>query len=555
VRFLVPPPDKTGFDIYVALSPDGRRLAFTAVGAEGIPRLWVRDLDKVEARMLPGTEGAGSPFWSPDSRFIGFSVGPDLKKIDPSGGPPQTLSRSDSAVGLGAWNSENVIIFGHRGAGPLQSVSAAGGVPTPVTALNKTRGDTFHSLPSFLPDGRHFIYFVGTPTPQTTGVYVGSLGAKPEEQSATRLLANASAAVFVPSLDRSTGQILYLRDNTLMAQPFDFSRLALSGEATPIAEQVDNVNVYGVFSASSSGVLAYRAARPALNLPVWVDQTGRELAPAISAPLVGATYPALSPDGKRLALVVARELWVYDLEGRPPIKLTFAGAPASPIWTPDGRRIIFEPNAPDWERVLGSLPSDGSISKPEPASPAGHLHPLTWTPDGKQLIAVRLTPVGTAYNGDIVKFAPSAEARIESVLETPLQGGLFGAALSPDGRWMAYTSDTTGSSEVWVRPYGREGAPVRVSPSGGFEPLWSKDGRELFYRGGANKVMSVKVDARAGFDFKPATLLFEGMFLRTSQVPSYGLASDGRFLMMRPVDTAPAPITVILNWTSKLQAR
>jgi Tol biopolymer transport system component len=552
VRFLVPPPPNTGFDIYLGLSPGGRRMAFTAVGVDGVPHLWVRDLDKVESRMLAGTEGAGSPFWSSDSRFIAFSVGPNIKKIDPNGGPPQALSTSDSTIGMGAWSSEDVVVFGHRAAGPLQKVSAAGGVPTAVTALNKARGDIAHSFPSFLPDGRHFIYFVATGKAETTGAYVGSLDDKPEEQSATLLLANASGAVFVPSSDRASGQILYVRAGNLMAQPFDVSGRTLRGEPTPIAERVDTVNgVYGAFSASTNGVLAYRTVKQPVFLPVWVDRTGREIAPAINSPLERAQYPALSPDGKRLALVVSGALWVYDLGGRPPIKLTFAGAPASPIWTRDGRRIIFEPNTPEWERVLVSIPSDGSMSKPEPVSPTGHLHPLSWTPDGKELMVSRLTPVGTGNNGDVVKFALSVDAKTESILETPAQDGVLGATVSPDGRWLAYTSDTTGNTEVWVKPFGREGAPVRVSPSGGLEPLWSRDGRELFYRDGANKVMTIAVDTRTGFDFKPAVMLFQGTFLRSSQAPSYALASDGRFLMLRPVDTAPNPIAVVLNWISK----
>jgi len=553
VRFVVPPPDKTGFDIYVALSPDGRRLAFTAFSADGIQRLWVRDLDKVEARMLPGTEGAASPFWSPDNKFIAFIVGAELKKIDPSGGPPQTLTRDEAGLGLGAWGSGDVILLGHRGTGPIQKIPAAGGAPTPVTVLNEARGDASHSFPSFLPDGRHFIYFVSSTKVDANGVFVGSLDAKPEEQSKTPLFSNANGAVFAPSADRSTGHILFLRDGNLMAQAFDVSGLKLSGDATPIAEQVEVVNIYGVFTASANGTLAYRNRKPALNMPVWVDRTGRELGPAINTPLQGGTYPALSPDGKRLAVIVARQLWVYDLEGRPPIKLTFDGAPASPIWTRDGQRIVFEPNALNWERTLAILPADGSTTKAEPASPMGHLHPLTWTPDGKQLIAVRLTPVGNGSNADIVKFATNPSAPIEPILETPILEGVLGATLSADGRWMAYTSNTTGNIEVWVKPYGREGAPIRVSPNGGFEPLWSRDGRELFYRNGANKIVSVAVDTRNGFDFKPAVQLFEGSFLRTSQAPSYSLAPDGRFLMMRPVDAAPAPITVVLNWTAKLQ--
>jgi Tol biopolymer transport system component len=541
------------FSTYIARSPDGRRLAFTAAGSDdNVARLWVRDIDKIESRMLPGTEYATSPFWSADNKFIAFSVGPSIKKIDPAGGSPQVLSKSDLTIGSGTWSSGDVVVFGHRGVtGPLLKVAGAGGVPAPATALNKERGDVSHSFPSFLPDGRRFIYFVNTGKPETTGVYVGSLDVQPEEQSPIRLMATASRAVFVPSPDRATGQLLYMRDGNLMAQSFDISGLTLHGEPTPVAERIEVVNeVYGVFSASANGVLAYRAVKPPLALAVWLDRNGRET-PVIDTPLDRAQYPALSPDGKRLALITARALWIYDLEGRPPIKLTSEGSPASPIWTRDGRRIVFEPNTPEWERVLVSIPADASVTKPEVVSPMGHLHPLAWTPDGNDLIASLLG----GENGDVVRFPLRPDGTLESIVSTPAQEGALGAALSPDGRWLAYTSNITGNTEIWVRPYGRDGAPVRVSPGGGAEPLWSKDGRELFYRDGATKILSVSVETRAGFSFKPPIVLYEGLFFPMPQPPSYALAPDGRFLALRPLDPSPSPITITLNGMPKPPSR
>jgi serine/threonine protein kinase len=543
VRFLISPPDKTVFDAYVAISPDGRRVAFTAEGRDG-RHLWVRDLDKVEVRRLEGTQNGGSPFWSPDSKFIAFSVGPELKKIDPSGGPPQSLIKGENPFGVGVWSSDGFILIGQRGTGSIQRLPEAGGVFTPLTALNKERGDVAHAFPSLLPDGRHFIYYVTGTNAEATGIYVGSLDKKPEEQPSTQLLKTISGAIFVSGADRSSGQILYLRGSTLMMHPFDVSALGLRGEPTPVAEEVATVNAYAVFSASPNGVLAYRANRTALGLPVWVDRNGRQVGSIVDTPLERPEYVALSPDGKRLALVANGALWVYDLEGRPPIKLTSAGAPASPIWTRDGQRIIYEPNTPEYERVLVSLAADGSSSKPEPASAEGHLHPFAWTPDGKELIAALLG----GSNGDIVRFPPRPDARLETIVETPAQEGSAGIALSPDGRWLAYTSNTTDNREVWVKPYGREGAPIRVSPSGGSQPIWAKNGRELFYRDGPNKVMSVAVNPGPIFDFEPAVVLFEGSFLQSVQPASWDLASNGQFLMLRPVDAAPSPITVILNW-------
>jgi Tol biopolymer transport system component len=546
VRFFISPPDKTVFDSYVAVSPDGRRVAFTAEGRDG-RHLWVRDLDKVEVRRLEGTQNGGSPFWSPDSKFIAFSVGPELKKIDPSGGPPQSLVKGENPFGVGVWSSDGFILIGQRGTGSIQKLPEAGGVFTPLTALNRERGDVAHAFPSLLADGRHFIYYVTGTNAEATGIYVGSLQKKPEEQPPTQLLKTTSGAIFVPTSDRSLGQILYLRGSDLMTQSFDVSALALSGEPTPIAEQVATVNAYAVFSASANGVLAYRANRPLLGLPVWLDRNGRQTGSLVDTPLVRPEYVALSPDSKRLALVANGALWVYDLEGRPPIKLTSAGLPATPLWTRDGQRIIYEPNTPEYERILVSLAADGSSTRPEPASAEGHLHPFAWTPDGKELLAALLG----GNNGDIARFAPRPDARLETIVETPAQEGSAGIALSPDGRWLAYTSNTTDNREVWVKPYGRAGAAVRVSPAGGSQPMWSKNGRELFYRDGPNKVMSVAVNPGAGFDFKPAEVLFEGSFLQSVQPPSWDLDADGRFLMLRPVDAAPAPVTVILNWDAK----
>jgi Tol biopolymer transport system component len=546
VRFLISPPDKTVFDAYVAVSPDGRRVAFTAEGPDG-RHLWVRDLDKVEVRRLEGTKDGGSPFWSADGKFIAFSVGSELKKIDPSGGPPQSLVKGENPFGVGVWSSDGFILIGQRGTGSIQKLPEAGGVLTPLTTLNKERGDVAHAFPSLLPDGRHFIYYVTGNNAEATGIYVGSLENKPQEQPSIQLLKTISGAIFVPTSDRSSGQILYLQGSSLMTQPFDVSALALSGEPTPVAEQVATVNAYAVFSASANGVLAYRANRPVLGLAVWMDRNGRQLGSLVDTPLVHPEYVALSPDGKRVALVANSALWVHDLGGRPPIKLTSTGAPATPIWTRDGQRIIYEPNTPEYERVLVSLAADGSSSKPEPVSADGHLHPFAWTPDGKELIAALLG----GSNGDIVRFPPRSDARLETILETPAQEGNGGIALSPDGRWMAYTSNTTDNRELWVKPYGREGAPVRVSPTGGSQPMWSKNGRELFYRDGPNKVMSVAVKNGATFDFDPAVVLFEGSFLQSVQPPSWDLASNGQFLMLRSVDAAPSPITVILNWDSK----
>ena len=252
VRFEIAPPAGTIFETYVALSPDGQRLAFTATGADGIVRLWYRDLKSVEPRMLPGTEGAQSAFWSPDSRHIAFGFRNQLRKIDPSGGPPQTLCEVEGLVGSGAWSQEGVILFGRRGVGGLTRVSEAGGATAPVTEGG------FSGFPSFLPDGRRFLYFRRDPTP---GVFAGSLDNKPEDQPTTAVLVTDVAARYVSASDPDTGYVFFVRDQTLMAQRFDERTLTLAGDAAAI-DRVATVNNYPAFSASSNGRLGTARSIP-----------------------------------------------------------------------------------------------------------------------------------------------------------------------------------------------------------------------------------------------------------------------------------------------------
>ncbi len=250
VRFQIAPPSSTAFETYVALAPNGRQLAFTAVGGDGIIRLWVRDLTRTEPRMLAGTDGAQSAFWSPDSRYIAFGLRNQLKKIAVDGGPPQTLCEVANPVGSGAWSREGIIVFGSRGVGGLNRVAESGGA---ATLLTSPEGG-FSSFPSFLPDGRHFLYFRRGPI---RGIFAGSLDEKPEGQPATPVLVTDAGAAYVSTSSLGTGHVLFVREGTMMAQPFDEHTLTFSGEAVAI-DRVATVNQYPVFSASGNGRLAYR---------------------------------------------------------------------------------------------------------------------------------------------------------------------------------------------------------------------------------------------------------------------------------------------------------
>ncbi len=381
-RFEVALPENVTFSQYVSVSPDGRKLAFNATGEKG--GLWIRDLDALEWRQLPGTDGAVSPFWSPDSKFLGFGVQNQLKKIDVSGGPAQTLCEvSGIQVGTGAWNRDGVIVFGGRGIGPLWRVSQVGGVATAITSVDRERGESFHSLPTFLPDGKHFLYLRNGP-PDAIGIYAGSLDAKPADQSKERILATPFAASYV------NGYLFFMRDNTLMAQPFDAAKLQLTGEPAPVAEHVGTTQSIGVFSVSPSGTLAYRAGAGTGSYQLtWFDRQGRVLS------TFGQVGPdqniVLSPDGTRgvvrdAAGAAAGDLWTLDFARGVRTRFTFRQNPGSPaVWSPDGSRVAFATG--DLLDTIYEKASSGAGDEKELLKEPGRIHiPSSWSHDGRFLL-------------------------------------------------------------------------------------------------------------------------------------------------------------------------
>ena len=541
VQFQVQTPETTArFGGFFALSPSGRMVAFVAMVADE-PHLWVHSFETGQSRPLLNAGPVGNAmFWSPDSRFLAFPSEGKLKKISVVGEHVQPVCDlpPGSTYGGGAWNAQNVIVFG--GSTGLMQVPAEGGVAAPVTVLDRSRGDKGHPGPRFLPDGRHLLYFRNS-FAETQGIYVASLDVKPEAQSLARVVASASRPIFAAA-GVSTGHLLFLREQTLFAQPFDPDALRLIGEAFVIAEKVglDPGIGLGWVSATPEGTVAYRAAAGTSGAPIWVNRAGLEVV-TIGAEIRDPQYPRLSPDGKRLVLVAAGDLWEYDLQGRPPVKLTAEGSVASPLWTPDGKSLVYESgNAPSLRIIAAAA---GATS--QPASPDGHYHPHGWSPDGRDLIVAQLT---TETGWDIVRFAPDVKSQLQFVVKTPAFEGGGGTAPSPDGRWLAYVSDTTGRAELWVQPFPGPGSPVRISSRGGVEPVWARNGRELYYLEG-NKLMAVAVDTGAEFNFKAPVLLFEYRYQRSLQPPSYDVGVDGRFLVIKPSKATPlSAITVISNW-------
>jgi eukaryotic-like serine/threonine-protein kinase len=548
VRFSVPPPSGHAFRsdaAFAAVSPHGLHILYCAVASKPPTRLWLYSLATQDARELPGTERASGGIWSPDSRSIAFVVDGRLKRLDIAGGSIQTLAEIKEALG-GSWNRDGIIILGSSNSGLLR-VSAAGGEVVPLTTLDTAKKEAAHILPQFLPDGRRFLFTV---LPANV-VKLGSL----DSSAQSEVLKVGTHAWYA-----SPCYLLFARQGTLVAQRFDASSAIVSGDPVPVAEGVRMfAGTWGLFSTSENGTLVHETGDTAAGgRPIWVDRKGQST-PVAPEGFDDAQYPRLSPDGRRLALIRAGDLWVQDLAGRPPIRLTFDGKDSrhfSPLWTPDGQRIVYETQSPSRLRVL---PSDASSATPTMFGPDGHFHPHGWSADRRELVAARLGSDARARTpNDIVALSMVGDTAPRDVVVTPAEEGMEGLSVSPDGRWLAYAANPTGQTEIWVRPYPGPGAPVRVSPGGGAEPVWARNGRELFYVDSPKEqLMAVSIQAEPELRFSAPVALFDVReFAFSSQPPSYDVAADGRFLMIKPAgNLAPGkrPLTVVLNWAEELR--
>jgi Tol biopolymer transport system component len=543
------------------LSPDGRTLAFIAPSPNRRTRsLWIRPMDSLEPRVLPGTEDALTPpFWSPDSRFIAFQAGGTLKKVAVTGGLPQTICDAPVVIG-GAWNQDGVILFGN---GAIMRVSAEGGVATPVTLASQ--GGAFHSFPSFLPDARHFVYLrYAGPTPQASGIYLGSLDTIPEQQSAQRLLDTPLMPTYAPSLDSGAGHLLFMRESTLLAQPFDVRRLALAGGAVPVAERVGSFRLSAYFSTSATGVLAYRNAGTILSNLVWYDRAGTLIGPAGEQ---GAYWDvALSPDGTRVALTLDDErqaagqgISVLEFARGVTSRVTFDAAPDStPVWSPDGRRIAFVASRPDGTGVFHK--ASGSGGKEEVLLPptSAVKWPNDWSRDGRFLLFSSQEP-GTKLDlwvlpltGDGAPAGPPAP-----FLQTEFneRQGQF----SPDTHWIAYVSDESGKPEVYVQPFpasSGEDSRVRISVDGGSQPRWRRDGNELFYVSLDGTLMAADVSMGPALKAGVPKVLFAPPIQIADEVENsfqWDVAASGDRFLINTASTALEPMTVVLNWTAALR--
>jgi Tol biopolymer transport system component/tRNA A-37 threonylcarbamoyl transferase component Bud32 len=531
-----------------ALSPDGRNLVALVQEADRA-RLWLRPTERVTGVSLKGTEGfsrgtpAAHPFWSPDGRRIGFFADRKLKTIDVSGAPPQTLADAPAARG-GTWNRNGVILFAPEDGGPLFRVAAAGGERVQVTELDKSRRDTAHRHPRFLPDGVHFLYTVTSAKPEFSGIYVGALDSK----EAKRLGPGTSQMEFVqPDL------VLFTRENTLMAQRFDIGRLELSGDPFQVAENVPTIGAgLAGFSASRNGALAYRTGDTAGSRRlIWFSREG-EIEGSVWTPAV-YQYADLSPDGKRLAVFKpdgGGDIWITELERAINTKFTFD--PASdmmPVWSHEGKQIAFVSNRKGGVFNIYVKASNGIGEDQVLLETPNNKAIWDWSADGRFIVYEEIDPT---TKRDLWALPLTGDRKPMRLLSTPADE--YAAAFSPDGRWVAYASNESGSYQVYVQGFPEPRGRWQISTGAATAtfPRWSRDGKELFYDS-SGELMAVDVTGTApGGGFKAGTPreLFSG--LRGLGGHNFDVSPDGRrfIVISEGLETSSAPIVVVLNWMS-----
>jgi serine/threonine protein kinase len=537
VRSSLLPPSGSSYEPYnFAVSPDGARLAFVALDREGKSTLWVRSLSVVNAQEFSATDGAMYPFWSPDSRRVGFFANEKLRVLDPENGAVRILCNAQTGRG-GTWNREGIIVFAPFIIGPLYQVADHGGEPTPVTKTTREGSGEAHRWPVFLPDGKHFLYLVdwnGPDDAKSNGIYAGSLDSRESKPVSTEILSNMAFA---------SGRLLFVRDRSLMAQAFDPASFELSGAAEPIVEQellTDTGFLHSGFSTSQNGLLVFQSEADASSRLIWFDREGKELG---QLPAASFSFPRVSPDGRKLLVSSddARNgkyiLRVYDLERNISTPVTDRGSEEEAGWSRDGKRIAYVTVTGN-ESYLYDVPVDRS-SAPQLLVKGARMRHIDRSPDDHiSFLNLERHPALSVYSptnhqvSEIV--SPGAEARF-----------------SPDGKWIAYT----GFGGIVVQPFPGPGGRIQISSGGGAQAVWSRNGREITYIAPDRKLMSVAFDVEKKSVSTPRVLFQTRIISPTFVSTQYDVAPDGRFVINSLVSNNSSPLTMLDKWTAELKKK
>jgi serine/threonine protein kinase len=529
------------------ISPDGKLLAIRAIDSLGHSSIWIRPMNSLDAYPLAGTDGAGRPFWSPDSRYLAYFINNQLKKVPASGGPVQLICEVNGYDG--SWGSSGIILFDNSAGDSIRQVSASGGIASAATKINRDRNEQTHAWPCFLPDGKHFLYLADIDTSlQAVGTYMVCVGSADDDLD-KQLFPVDSRIEY-----SKAGYIIYWSDGVLFAHPFDAKKLEAVGEAIPIAENVSIFRNAALFSISDEGTLAYQIGSDmGLSQLLWLDRSGN----VIDTVGVAGYYSdiALSPDGNRLAYEVtdpqiqAEDIWVYDLVRNVPSRLTFEESnEVWPIWSPDGSSIIYASNKNGhfelMERQANGLGEPKLIF-----SAKGETGPSDWSRDGKTIILGNFQD-----NWNIWLLNAQDSGQYEPLTSAPYTERK--GRISPNGRFIAYQSNESGRAEIYVRDLRGSGGKWQVSADGGFSPCWRSDGKELYYSNQNWNLMAVSVSTdQDSFQAGVPEKLFNRRYNSTGIVQNrYVAADDGqRFLMNVPIsEPGKSEIVVVLNWDSEL---
>ena len=542
LRVSLLPPEGTISSGPFALSPDGRRVAFVTL-KEGKRVLCVRSLDSLQVQILAGTDDALYPFWSPDGRSLGFFTQTKMKRIELAGGPPRDLASVADSRG-GTWSPAGVIVFGPDPGSGLYRVSATGGEATPVTRLDPKRQETSHRWPSFLPDGRRFLYLNRSPSPtDRLRVEAGSI----DGTEKVRVVEADTSGMY------AGGRLFFVRGTTLMAQNFDPAHLKLSREPAPVLEEVwRDLQTDGLtaFSVSPNGTLAYRAGGYVKNQLTWLDREGRPLRSI--GPLASYASPAISPDGRRIAMdstdlgSAVSSMRLMDEATGSTSRFTFGSwNDTSAVWSPDGTQIAFGSDRKGPFDLYVKDVSGSGEATPLVETPYWK-YPESWSPDG-QFIAYR--QIDPRTRGDIWLLPLRGERKPVALLQTSADER--NAAFSPDGRFLAYGSDESGHEEVYVQAFPASGAKWQISSAGGSAPMWRKDGKELFFGTPDRRLMAVPIAIR-GSSLEPGApraLFSSPAPLLSAWGRDFTVSSDGqRFLVVTSaVQDVASPITLVME--------